>query len=465
MSSTFDEAVALDIPGQTSEETPEAATARVEAMVLGACLMATPANDPVPAVAQILSDDGDWYRPHHETIWRAILALHARSKPTGVPMVEAELRRSDELAKVGGFVQLSQIAAQACLAVEVEHYAEIVHGYARLRRYQQALTRGMQTARRADPAGVTDAIAAHQAELEHLAADQSGDDGMFGHFSDGLQDHLDSLETTVEAAAITGLTDLDAVLKMRPGNVIVVAGRPAMGKSAATLGIALANAASGRPTLVHSLEMGRGEVTNRVLSNRSRVALHHLMDGGDAITEDDWTRMARRLPELEALPLWMDYTPRVTPALVRTRIKSLIRQTGRAPLVIIDYIQLMYTDQRNSRQTTYDRVSEVSREIKIIAEETGTVIICCAQLNRGSEHREGKIPQTSDLRDSGQLEQDASAIVLLHREDAYTPESPRAGESDMILGKNRNGPTCTVTVAHQFHYSRLRDMSAENTPA
>lgn len=460
--SAFDEAATLDIPGQASEETPEAATARVEAMVLGACFMATPAHDPVPAVAQILSDDGDWYRPHHETIWRAILALHARSKPTGVPMVEAELRRSDELAKVGGFVQLSQIAAQACLAVEVEHYAEIVHGYARLRRYQQALTRGMQTARRADPVGVTDAIAAHQAELEHLAADQSGDDGMFGHFSDGLQDHLDSLETTVEAAAVTGLTDLDQVLKMRPGNVVVVAGRPAMGKSAATLGIALANADSGRPTLVHSLEMGRSEVTNRVLSNRSRVALHHLMDGGDAITEDDWTRMARRLPELEALPLWMDYTPRVTPGLVRTRIKSLIRQTGRAPLVIIDYIQLMYTDQRNSRQTAYDRVSEVSREIKIIAEETGAVIICCAQLNRGSEHREGKIPQTSDLRDSGQLEQDASAIVLLHREDAYTPDSPRAGESDMILSKNRNGPTCTVTVAHQFHYSRLRDMSTDS---
>ncbi|MFD8525667.1 DnaB-like helicase C-terminal domain-containing protein, partial [Streptomyces capillispiralis] len=207
------------------------------------------------------------------------------------------------------------------------------------------------------------------------------------------------------------------------------------------------------------------EVTSRVLSKRSRVALPLLSVGGAAITEDDWTRMARRLPELEALPLWMDYTPRVTPALVRTRIKSLIRQTGRAPLVIIDYIQLMYTDQRNSRQTTYDRVSEVSREIKIIAEETGAVIICCAQLNRGSEHREGKIPQTSDLRDSGQLEQDASAIVLLHREDAYTPESPRAGESDLILGKNRNGPTCTVTVAHQFHYSRLRDMSAENAPA
>ncbi|MFE7503663.1 DnaB helicase C-terminal domain-containing protein, partial [Streptomyces albidoflavus] len=277
-----------------------------------------------------------------------------------------------------------------------------------------------------------------------------------------LQDHVDSLETTEEPAAITGFRDVDHVMKMLPGNVVLVAGRPAMGKSAVTLGIALANAAVGRPTLVHSLEMGRKEVTNRVLSNRSRVALHHLMDGGDALTDQDWTRIARRLPDLAALPLWMDYTPRITPGLVRTRIKSLIRQTGRAPLVIIDYIQLMYTDHRNPRQSAYERISEVSREIKIIAEETGAVIICCAQLNRGSEHRDGKIPQISDLRDSGQLEQDASAIVLLHREDAYDKESPRSGESDLIICKNRNGPTTTVTVAHQFHYSRLRDMTREN---
>ncbi|MCF3960485.1 replicative DNA helicase [Streptomyces fuscigenes] len=454
----------LGISEQQLSEAPEAVSVSAEAAVLGACLMATPAYDPIPGAARVLADPGDWYSPQHEAIWRAIVALHARSKPTGVPMVEAELRRAGDLARAGGAAQLSLIAAQACVAAEVEYYADIVHGYARLRRYQQALVRGMQTARQSDPEGVGEAIAAHQAELEHLAADQTGDEGLFGRFADGLQDHLDSLETTVAAAAITGLTDLDAVLKMRPGNVIVVAGRPAMGKSAATLGIALANAASGRPTLVHSLEMGRSEVTNRVLSSRARVALHHLTEGGEAVTEDDWTRIARRLPDLEALPLWMDYTPRVTPGLVRTRIKAIMRQTGQAPLVVIDYVQLMYTDRREPRQSTYDRVSEVSREIKILAEETGAVIICCAQLNRGSEHREGKVPQTSDLRDSGQLEQDASGIILLHREDAYTPESPRAGESDLILSKNRNGPTCTITVAHQFHYSRLRDMTAEDEP-
>lgn len=449
----------LDIPAQQSAT--EDASTEAETFALGACLMATPDYDPVIAVAENLRDSGDWFHPHHETIWRAILALHGRSKPTGVPMVEAELRRSGDLDKVGGAVRLSRIAAQACTSVEAGHYAGLVHGYARLRRYQQTLVRGMQMARQADPGAVTDAISAHQAELEHLAADTTETDDLFGRFGDHLEEHLDSLETVVEASAITGLTDLDQVLKLRPGNVIVVAGRPAMGKSAMTLGVALANASSGRPTLVHSLEMGRAEVTNRVLAHKARVALHHLMEGGPAVTEDDWTRIARRLPDLSELPLWMDYTPRVTPGLVRSRIKALIRQTGRAPLVIIDYVQLMYTDQRNNRQTAYERVSEVSREIKIIAEETGAVIICCAQLNRGSENRDGKKPAVSDLRDSGQLEQDASGIILLHREDAHDPESPRAGESDLILAKNRNGPTCVITAAHQFHYSRIRDMSSD----
>ncbi|MFE7268384.1 replicative DNA helicase [Streptomyces sp. NPDC057592] len=456
----------LDIPRQSAQSTegPDAVSMGAETAVLGACMMATPAYNPIPGVARILADGGDWYHPHHETVWGAILALHSRSKPTGVPMLEAELRRTGDLARVGGFVGLSQIADQACTAVEAEHYAEIVHGYARLRRLQQTLTRGMQTARQADPVGVPDAIAWLQAELEHLSADQTADDGLFGRFGDGLQDHLDGLESVTESAAVTGFRDLDEVLKLRPGNLVIVAGRPAMGKSAMTLGVALANAATGRTTLVHSLEMGREEVTNRVLANRGRVALHHLMEGGPSVDDDDWTRIARAVPDLTTLPLWVDYTPRVTPGLVRTRIKSLIRQTGQAPLVIIDYVQLMYTDQRNPRQSAYERVSEVSRELKIIAEETGAVIICCAQLNRGSEHREGKKPQTSDLRDSGQLEQDASGIILLHREDAYEPESRRAGESDLILSKNRNGPTCMVTVAHQFHYSRLRDMTADTEP-
>ncbi|MEU0054686.1 DnaB-like helicase C-terminal domain-containing protein [Streptomyces sp. NPDC006309] len=437
---------------ELATESPEA-----EAHVLGACLMATPAYDAVADAARVLGD-GTALSPANELVWQAITRLHGRSRPTGVPMVEAELRSTGDLERAGGVVRLSQLAMAACGAGQVEHYAGLVAGYAALRRYQGALARAQQTARLVSPTDVPDAIRAHQADLDYLAVGAEEDEH-FGRLGDDLHEHVKALETPTEAAAVTGLMDLDAVLKMRPGNVIVVAGRPAMGKSAFTLGVALANAGTGRPTLVHSMEMGKAEVNNRVLAARARVGLHHLMDGGPAIEDGDWTRILRVLPDLKTLPLWMDYAARVTPSRVRHRIKALTRETGRVPLVIIDYVQLMDTDQRNGRQTAYERVSDVSRELKIIAEETGAVIICCAQLNRGSEHREGKRPQVSDLRDSGQLEQDASAIILLHREDAYEPASPRAGEVDLILGKNRNGPTCTVTVAHQLHFGRIRDMA------
>ncbi|MFD5589451.1 replicative DNA helicase [Streptomyces sp. NPDC127063] len=437
-------------------ESPEA-----EACVMGACLMATPAHDAVADAARVLGD-GEALSPANQLVWSAIVRLHGASRPTGLPMVEAELRRTGELERAGGPLRLSQLATAACGPDLVEHYAELVQGYLAVRRYTAALARAQQTARQVSPTDVPDAIRAHQAELDALAVGAAEADAHFGRLGDDLIDHLKSLEEPVQAAAVTGLVDLDMVVKMRPGNVIVVAGRPAMGKSALTLGVALANAHSGRPTLVHSMEMGKAEVLNRVMAARARVGLHRLMDGGPALEDDDWSRMMRALPDLSALPLWTDYASRVTPSRVRHRIKALTRETGQAPLVIIDYLQLMDTDQRNGRQTPYERVSEISRELKIIAEETGAVMICCAQLNRGSEHREGKRPQVSDLRDSGQLEQDASAIILLHREDAYEPESARAGEVDLIIGKNRNGPTTTVTVAHQLHFGRIRDMAKDD---
>ncbi|MEU5445806.1 MULTISPECIES: replicative DNA helicase [Streptomyces] len=430
-----------------------------EDRMLGACLMATPAYDPVADASRMLRE-GD-LSPANEAVWRAIVSLHAAGKPTATPMVEAELRRTGDLREAGGTARLWSLATGACSAHEVEHYADLVHGYAELRRYRAALARAQQAASLVAPVEVSDAIRAHQAELDALAVGDRDGDAHFGRLGDDLDDHVKALEQPIEAAGVTGLMDLDQVVKLRPGQIVVVAARPAMGKSALTLGIALANAASGRPTLVHSLEMGKAEVNNRILAARGRVGLHHLMDGGPAIDDSDWARLLRVMPDLRTLPLWMDYAARVSPTRVRHRIQALTRETGRVPMVIIDYLQLMETDQRSSRQSPYERVSEISRELKIIAEETGAVIICCAQLNRGSEHREGKRPMVSDLRDSGQIEQDASAIILLHREDAYDPTSARAGEVDLIIGKNRNGPTCTVTVAHQLHFGRIRDMTPE----
>ncbi|MFJ9351768.1 replicative DNA helicase [Streptomyces sp. NPDC101237] len=446
---------------ETLLEQEPAADKDGEASVLGACMLATPAYDPVADAARVI-EDGDWYRPAHETVWAAITRLHGQGQPTGLPMVVAELGRTGDLERIGGRVALSRMVEAACSSGEVEHYAALVHGYAKVRALQAALGRGLQRARQTAPDAVTDTVRAVQTELDYLAAGDREADRHFGRLGADLHAHLESLESPQQAAAVTGLVDLDEALMMLAGNVIVVAGRPGMGKSALTLGVAIANASSGRPSLVHSMEMGRREVNNRILAARSRVGLRRLLKGGDAIEDDDWTRLARHVPDLKALPVWMDYSARVSPSRVRHRIQTITRETGQPPLVIVDYLQLMETDQRSSRQSPYERVSEISRELKIVAEETGAVIICCAQLNRGAESREGKRPQVSDLRDSGQIEQDASAIILLHREDAYDPYSARAGEVDLILGKNRNGSICTVTVAHQLHYGRIRDMATVN---
>ncbi|MEU6594709.1 replicative DNA helicase [Streptomyces sp. NPDC046881] len=444
------------------QDRDQAVSVDAERRALGACLLATPAYDPVADVAQAVHE-GDWYEPAHELVWSAVVRLHGVGRPTGVPAVEAELRRTGDLERVGGVVGLSRIASDACSSAEAAHYADLVHGYAQVRRYQAALVRGMQGARQADPLAIPETIAAHQAELESLAVDDQDDD--FSRFGDHLDAHLDSLAVSLPPAAITGFTDLDALMKLMPGQMVVVAARPAMGKSAFALGVATANARAGAPTLVHSLEMGRAEVSNRLLSARARVAFHHIRDGVDGLTQDDWDRLDRYTPELRGLPLWMDYSARVSPARIRSRIKTIVRETGRAPLVVVDYLQLMQTDQRNPRQSPYERVTEISRELKILASDTGAVLIALAQLNRGPEQRQDKRPAVSDLRDSGALEQDADAIILLHREDYYEPESGRAGETDLIVAKHRNGPTATVTVAHQFHYSRLRDMTAEEETA
>ncbi|MEV7068535.1 replicative DNA helicase [Streptomyces collinus] len=445
------------------EQQRQAVSVDAERRALGACLMATPAYDPVADVVHAVRE-GEWYEPAHQLVWSAVQRLHGQGRPTGLPAVEAELRSTGSLERVGGPAGLAQIASDACSPAEAGHYADLVHGYAQVRRFQEALVRGMQGARIADPLSVPHTIAAHQAELEYLCADDQDDD-TFGRFGDHLDAHLDSLAVSVPPSAVTGFTDLDSLVKLMPGQMILVAARPAMGKSAFALGVATANARRQGPTLVHSLEMGRAEVSNRILSARARVAFHHIRDGVDSLTQDDWDRLDQHTPELRDLPLWMDYSARVSPARIRSRIKTVTRETGRAPLVIVDYLQLMQTDQRNSRQSPYERVTEISRELKILASDTGAVIIALAQLNRGPEQRQDKRPQVGDLRDSGALEQDADSIILLHRQDYYEPESGRAGETDLIVAKHRNGPTATVTVAHQFHYSRLRDMSGAEEPA
>ncbi|HEX3982515.1 MAG TPA: DnaB-like helicase C-terminal domain-containing protein, partial [Acidisoma sp.] len=194
----------------------------------------------------------------------------------------------------------------------------------------------------------------------------------------------------------------------------------------------------------------------RLLSAEARVALHHMRAG--TMTDEDWAKMARRMGEVSAAPMFIDDSPNMSMMEIRAKCRRL-KQRHDLRLVIIDYMQLMSHGGSRRAENRQQEVSELSRSLKLLAKEIEVPVIAISQLNRGPEQRTDKKPMMSDLRESGSLEQDADVVILLHREDAYERESPRAGEADLIVAKHRNGPTATITVAFQGHYSRFVDMA------
>jgi replicative DNA helicase len=209
------------------------------------------------------------------------------------------------------------------------------------------------------------------------------------------------------------------------------------------------------PSVIFSLEMGRNEIAMRLLSAEARVALHHMRSG--AMTDEDWNRVARQMAEVNEAPLYIDDSPNLSMMEIRAKCRRL-KQRNDLRLVVIDYLQLMQTGGARRPESRHQEVSEMSRNLKLLAKELEVPVIALSQLNRGPEQRTDKKPMVSDLRESGSIEQDADMVILLHREDAYEKESPRAGEADLMVAKHRNGPTATITVAFQGHYSRFVNM-------
>jgi replicative DNA helicase len=254
----------------------------------------------------------------------------------------------------------------------------------------------------------------------------------------------------------TGFADLDELTNgLHPGQMVIVAARPAMGKS--TLGLDFCRAASihhNMTSVIFSLEMTRNEITMRLLSAEAKIPLNHMRNGN--MNDDDWTRLARKMGEVSSSPLFIDDSPNMTMMEIRAKARRLKQRHG-LRLIVIDYMQLMTSGKKvESRQL---EVSEFSRQIKLLAKELELPVVALSQLNRGPEQRSDKRPMMSDLRESGSLEQDADMVILLHREDVYERESARPGEADLIVAKHRNGPTREITVAFQGHYSRFVDMA------
>ncbi|MFF2651620.1 replicative DNA helicase [Streptomyces sp. NPDC058045] len=240
---------------------------------------------------------------------------------------------------------------------------------------------------------------------------------------------------------------------------LYLAGRSMVPTHNSTLALDFARTAAIKnnlPSVIFSLEMGRNEIAMRLLSAEARVALHHMRSG--TMTDEDWTRLARRMPDVSAAPLYIDDSPNLSMMEIRAKCRRL-KQRNDLKLVVIDYLQLMQSGGSKRAESRQQEVSDMSRNLKLLAKELELPVIALSQLNRGPEQRTDKKPMVSDLRESGSIEQDADMVVLLHREDAYEKESPRAGEADLIVAKHRNGPTATITVAFQGHYSRFVDMA------
>ncbi|WP_338601974.1 replicative DNA helicase [Saccharopolyspora sp. SCSIO 74807] len=291
----------------------------------------------------------------------------------------------------------------------------------------------------------------------------SGADEVFRLPAKNAEHKTHRLERTPAARAIVAVREVAGVpvrcVEVDAPDHLYLAGRGMVPTHNSTLGLDFARAASikhGMGSVIFSLEMGRTEIVMRMLSAEARIRLGDMRGG--RMTDDDWTRLARRMSEVSEAPLFVDDSPNLTMMEIRAKARRL-KQRSDIQLVVVDYMQLMTSGKRvESRQ---QEVSEFSRNLKLLAKELEVPVVAISQLNRGPEQRNDKRPQLADLRESGSLEQDADMVILIHRPDAFERDDPRMGEADLILAKHRAGPTSTVTVAHQLHYSRFVDMAQE----
>jgi replicative DNA helicase len=402
----------------------------------------------------------DFYRPAHEIVFDTITSLYASGEPVDPVTVAAELTKAGDIGKVGGAPYLHTLYAAPPLAAHALSYAVVVRDKSILRKLAEACQRGLQVAYSGE-GDVDDVVDLVQQEIHAVTDRRTGEDYLpVREIMEPTLDELEAIEGRdgQMSGVPTGFTDLDELTNgLHPGQMIIVAARPAVGKS--TLGLDFCRAASvkhGLTSAIFSLEMNRTEITMRLLSAEAKVALHHMRSG--TLTQDDWSRLARKMGEVSEAPIFIDDSPNLTMMEIRAKARRL-KQRHDLKLVIIDYLQLMTSGKKvESRQL---EVSEFSRQIKLLAKELEIPVVAICQLNRGSEQRSDKRPMMSDLRESGSLEQDCDVCILLHREDMYEVESSRPGEADFIVAKHRNGQTKTLVTAFQGHYSRFVDMAGQ----
>ena len=424
-----------------------------EQSVLGGMLLS---KDAISDVVEILRER-DFYRPAHELIYDAIVDLYGRGEPADPVTVSAELTKRGDLVRAGGAPYLHTLISSVPTAANAGYYAKIIRERAIMRRLVEAGTKIVQLGY-TDEGEVDDAVDQAQAEVFAVTERRESDDYVqLSQLMPEAYDEIEKIASGVTGQGVkTGFKDLDALTNgFHPGNMIVLAARPAVGKS--TLGLDIARYASihkRETSVIFSLEMSRSEITMRMLSAEARVPLNNIRSG--RLSEEEWARMARRMGEISDAPMFIDDSPNLSLMEIRAKSRRL-KQRHDLKLIVIDYLQLMTSGKRvENRQ---QEVSEFSRQLKLLAKELNVPVVAISQLNRSPEQRSDKKPMLSDLRESGSIEQDADLVILLHREDLYDSQN-RSGEADLIVAKHRNGPTRTIVVSAQLHLARFTDIAA-----
>jgi replicative DNA helicase len=427
-----------------------------EESVLGAVLLSAEAAN--VALEALHADD--FYKPAHQLIFEAVTGLFDANQPIDAITLADALRRTDTLDRVGGVGALTRLLDTVPTTSNVEYYAEIVAETSARRRLLQAGAEvgrfAMQTDRE-----IADVLDSAEQAVFSVAERRVGD----GLVAVGpmLQDTLERIEEMgTRGDDVTGLPtgfrDLDRMLAgLQAANLVVIAARPSMGKSALALNIAENAAEAGQPTAVFTLEMSREEVVQRLLSSMAGVDSHRLRTG--QLTPELWQRLVRVTSRLYQMPFYVDDSSDLTVTAIRAKCRRMMRKHGLG-LVIVDYLQLMQAGSRaDNRQ---QEIADISRSLKNLARELHVPVIAVSQLNRALEARENKRPRLGDLRESGAIEQDADIVMFIYRDEYYDPGSDQRGVAEVNIAKHRAGATGTVMMNFAAEFTRFRNYTSQD---
>jgi len=427
-----------------------------EESVLGAMMLSPGA---IGAVSEVL-DASDFYRESHGTIYRAALALYAKGEPVDAITLVDELEERGELEAAGGRVRIHELARLVPASANAGHYGRIVREMATLRGLIRAggaiSTLGWE--RQGEATELVD-----RAEQIVFDLSQSRVTSDFSHIEELLKDSFERITALYEAGAEvtgtpSGFRDLDRLTSgFQPGNLIIVAARPSMGKSGLGLCMA-ANLAvrEQRPVGIFTLEMSKSEVTQRLMCSEAKVESQRLRTG--KLGTDDWPRLTAACDRLAKAPVHVDDTGSITMMEIRSKARRLKSREPDLGLIVVDYLQLMTSGA--SVENRVQEVSQISRNLKVLARDLDVPIVAMSQLSRAVEQRHDKRPILSDLRESGSIEQDADLVLFIYRDEYYNPEETDSqGIAELHLAKNRNGPTDTIKVSFLKRYAKFADLA------